>query len=95
MTGGLGFVRDGMNNQRRNRKMVKDLNEKHFKSSMPKSDFSRKYSESKKADSKTLEAIRIKTKEEGKRNLFKSIILIAIAVTIVLTVYFLPKFLES
>lgn len=94
MTGGLGFVKDGMSSQRRNRRMVNDLNEKHFKSSVPKSDFSRKYSESKKVDVKTIEAIRERSKAERRRNLIKSMVIMAIAVIIVVGIYFLPKLIE-
>nr|WP_321408897.1 hypothetical protein [uncultured Carboxylicivirga sp.] len=94
MTGGLGFVKDGMNSQNRNRRMVNDLNDRHFKSSKPKSNFSRKYRETKKADPKTLEAIREKTKRERRRNLIKSLIIISISIIIVITIYFLPKLVE-
>ncbi|WP_289055695.1 hypothetical protein [Carboxylicivirga marina] len=64
MTGGLGFVKDGTNNQKSNRRMVKDLHDKHFKSSSPKSDFSRKFRERNKADAVTLEAIKKRTISE-------------------------------
>ena len=94
MTGGLGFVKDGMNAQKRNRRMVNDLSEKHFKSSKPKSDFSRKYNDSVKADAKILKAIRERTKRERKRNLIKSIVLIGFSLIIVITIYFLFKLIK-
>ncbi len=35
MTGGLGFVKDGQGNQNRNRRMVREINDKHFKAPKP------------------------------------------------------------
>lgn len=94
MTGGLGFVKDGMNAQKRNRRMVTELHDKHFKSSKPKSDFSRKFKESKEVDAKTLEAIRANAKRDNQRGLIKALLVIALAVTIVVTIYFLPQLIE-
>ncbi|MCT4590840.1 MAG: hypothetical protein N4A71_23655 [Carboxylicivirga sp.] len=88
MTGGLGFVRDGINAQKRNRRMVKDLKDKHFKPSKPKSDFSRKYAKSKHADAEVIKTIREQSAKDNQRNLIKNIILIVIAIGIAIASYF-------
>lgn len=94
MTGGLGFVKDGMNAQKRNRRMVDQLGENHFKSQRPKSDFARTYTESKVANKETIEAITVQLKNDSRRNILKSIILLTIAVIIVFILYFLPIILK-
>ncbi len=94
MTGGLGFVKDGINSQKRNRRMVDKLGENHFKSKRSKSDFARKYQESKVASKETIEAIRTHIKNDRRRNILKTIILLTIAVLIVVTIYFLPSIIE-
>ena len=94
MTGGLGFVKDGINAQKQNRRMVTELHNKHFKSSKPKSDFSKKYKESKEVDAETLETIRANAKRENQWGLIKALFLITVAVTIVVVIYYLPRLLE-
>jgi hypothetical protein len=95
MTGGLGFVKDGMNSHRKNRKMLSDLQSNHFKQQRPKSDFSKKYNQSNTVDKNTLESIRNKANAERRENQIKNIVIITISVIIVVVIYFLPKLLES
>jgi hypothetical protein len=88
MTGGLGFVKDGMNAQKSNRKLLSDLNSKYFKSSKSKSDFSRKYQESTKADEETLKQIRTSTLAQRRKELVKPLCLILFIIVILsITLY--------
>lgn len=77
MTGGLGFVKDGMNSQTGNKRMVNNIKRHRFNRT-PQSDFSRKYRESPRADINTLEDIRKITRAERQQNRIRSISLIAL-----------------
>ncbi len=89
MTGGLGFVKDGQGNQNRNRRMVREINDKHFKAPKPQSNFSRKYRTSKAADAKTLQTIRKQTQRAQQNNLIKHLILVSLSVVIVVLMIYI------
>ncbi|WP_430811852.1 MULTISPECIES: hypothetical protein [unclassified Carboxylicivirga] len=94
MTGGLGFVKDGMNSQRNNRRILKGINARHFQTKHAKSDFSRKFASDKIADKNTIDLIRAKAKIERKARLIRSAALIIITVAIVVFIYYLPFIIE-
>ncbi len=79
MTGGIGFTSDGINSQRRNRRSLNDIKDKHFKGTRPKSDFSRKYQIDKKADLHLIDQIIETARKERKKELIKWIVVLFIA----------------
>lgn len=89
MTGGAGFVRDGMNSMKSNRRLISDKKDKHFKTTRPKSDFSRKYRTESEVDKAVIEKYKVEARRISRKDTIKKLLLLAVVVCLVAVITFL------